>query len=343
MEKTMYVYNVLSSQVFTQLKNAKVVYPELDKMPEPILSASAPWEFHWLNLGRNCVLFDPRENLFKMWYLAADPDHPERKGSYAKTFLRCYATSENGINWIRPNLGLFKYRGSKKNNIIDQQDGDGLWCSVVLDLHEENTDRRFKSLGFCDAPSGIGVYTGSSPDGLIWKAETFIAPTTQLTDGDSLVGRHPLTNKWMAVMRPRTIPKKRFVGISFSEDFINWSQPFVSLNTDSSDPPDDQFDNLTMAWLDNYFVGLIGVYHTHPEDQTYDSQLAFSQDGVHWHRPTNKPIIPLSQQGQWDDSMIRPSSIIRRGEELFIYYSGANRGQGDYPSSCSTNRQPCRW
>ena len=324
----MHVYDALSSDVFEVLQDARVAYPPLPKRAEPVLTAQAAWEFHWVEAGRNSILFDPRDGLFKMWYRTANPDHPERQGWYATTFLRCYATSEDGVHWTRPNLGLFEHRHSTENNILDEYGGDGILHSVVLDLDDPDSARRYKSLGFCDVPDAAGTYTGFSADGLRWQRGNCVASTTRAADGASLVGRHPLTGKWMAIIRPRTLPKRRFIGVSFSDDFATWPDPQVALATDHHDPPDDQFDNLTAAWLDTYFVGIIGVFHTRPDEQTYDGQLAFSHDGVHWHRADRRPVLALSPSGRWDDSMVRPCSIIRRGDDLYIYYSGANRGQG---------------
>ena len=322
------VHDVLNSGAFERLRHARVVYPQLRKQPQPVLSAEEPWEFHWLEAGRNSVLFDPRDGLFKMWYRAANPDHPERRGWYAANFLRCYATSEDGINWTRPSLGLFEHRGSKQNNIVDEYGGDGLLASVVLDLEETDPARRYKSIGFCDVPDATGVYTGCSADGFLWRRGRLVASTTRATDGAGLIGRHPWTGEWLAVVRPRTLPKRRFIGIATSRDFTTWSEPNVVLTTDGDDPDDAEFDSLSTIWVGGHFVGIAGVYHTHPDDQTYDGQLTFSHDGVHWHRPTRRPILALSPAGQWDDSQVRISSIVRRGDELYIYYSGANRGQG---------------
>ena len=321
-------HDVLGSDAFECLHHAATAYPPLGKHVQPVLSADEPWEFHWVQGGRNAVLFDPRDGLFKMWYVAADPDHPERAGWYAKTFLRCYATSRDGVHWTRPSLGLFEHRGSKRNNIIDESAGDGFLSSVVLDLDADDPAARFKSMGFCDGPEGPGVYAGRSPDGIRWERVCCVASTTRATDGAALIGRHPLTLEWMAVVRPRTLPKRRFLGISTSADFTAWSAPRVVLAADHDDPPGDELDSLSTTWTGSQFVGVIGVFHTRPDDQTYDGQLAWSHDGSHWHRPARRPILPLSSPGQWDDSQVRPTSIVRRGNELFIYYSGANRGQG---------------
>ena len=37
--------------------------------------------------------------------------------------MTCYAESKDGIHWTKPDLGLFEFDGSKKNNIV--WDGPG--------------------------------------------------------------------------------------------------------------------------------------------------------------------------------------------------------------------------
>src|SRR5690349_18354995 len=65
----------------------------------PVLKAETPWE---LNNGvmpaaapfGDGVWFDPKDKLYKIWYI----------GGYDDGF--CYATSEDGIRWNRPNLDV---------------------------------------------------------------------------------------------------------------------------------------------------------------------------------------------------------------------------------------------
>jgi len=44
--------------------------------------------------------------------------------------VTCYAESDDGIHWIKPNLGLYEFHGSKNNNIV--WDGIGTHCFVVF-------------------------------------------------------------------------------------------------------------------------------------------------------------------------------------------------------------------
>ena len=70
-----------------------------------LLVMNKPWE------GRYTTFFCPiyAENKWKMYYTST----LDREQKYI-----CYAESDNGLDWTRPNLGIVEFEGSKDNNII---------------------------------------------------------------------------------------------------------------------------------------------------------------------------------------------------------------------------------
>ena len=46
--------------------------------------------------------------------------------------LIAYAESKDGKNWVRPELGLFEFNGSKKNNIVWVDKGAALLEQAIL-------------------------------------------------------------------------------------------------------------------------------------------------------------------------------------------------------------------
>ncbi len=64
----------------------------------------------------------------------------------------CYATSDDGLAWTKPNLGLFPFFETKETNIVligagdDEQGGYGdRYCnSVLVDPRETDPARRYK-------------------------------------------------------------------------------------------------------------------------------------------------------------------------------------------------------
>ena len=79
---------------------------------EVALVCDRPWE------GNVCAYFTVFRDgeLCRMYYRGAHYD--ERTKSSTHEELYCYAESGDGIEWAKPELGLFEFRGSKKNNIV---------------------------------------------------------------------------------------------------------------------------------------------------------------------------------------------------------------------------------
>ena len=59
------------------------------------------------------VWYDPDEKLFKMWYYGGEGPSPT--GSLAVT---CYATSRDGIHWVKPKLDANPWLDLNKTNIV---------------------------------------------------------------------------------------------------------------------------------------------------------------------------------------------------------------------------------
>jgi hypothetical protein len=93
---------------------------------EVVLTCDRPWE------GNTCAYFtifhDPHlseatkaRNAYRMYYRGHHYDVKTRKPAHRE--VTCYAESADGVRWTRPELGLFEFDGSKKNNIV--WDGPG--------------------------------------------------------------------------------------------------------------------------------------------------------------------------------------------------------------------------
>ena len=71
---------------------------------------AAPW-------ATRTVIYDEEDEIFKCWYDGCS--FRQASTSFEMEFPTGYAISEDGINWIKPRLGLFEYNGSKDNNICN--------------------------------------------------------------------------------------------------------------------------------------------------------------------------------------------------------------------------------
>lgn len=128
---------------------------------------------------------------FRMWYLGMF--ETEIKSGQAPGWWRpmCYAESEDGITWTKPDLGLVEFNGQTKNNIcLIESEVPSLakvndFLSVIHEPEDPDPGQRFKCVyiahpEFDDVRggrSGIGpnerrwgaFIAATSPDGLRWK------------------------------------------------------------------------------------------------------------------------------------------------------------------------------
>ena len=91
--------------------------------PAPVLEPKLPWEGSRVYVYGS-VYYDQSADRLSLWYLG----HPEpdatgkeprvpgfRKG---KGDVVLYATSQDGLEWERPALGVHSFQGSKANSIV---------------------------------------------------------------------------------------------------------------------------------------------------------------------------------------------------------------------------------
>jgi hypothetical protein len=307
----------------------------------PVIEQSAPWEKH---PGMTAsVIRDESDGLFKCWYMA---------GYYASpaSHVQCMATSEDGIHWQRPELGLHtapdKSGGeSTRNNIVippSYHEGQDHWETMLLDPLDDDPARRYKAIGWSsydwDGPLS-GIYKAWSPDGLNWSHSP-----------DPMFRHHP---------RPGTddypigdaqsfmidAEKRRYVAflrdggrrsMSVSEDFINWSrpQPFMDVLNDE----EVLYNNTGFNYGDQY-LGILTHFDKRAHTQTQSLKLIASRNGEHWTRPTVGPaditsLIDIGDIGAWDRFQLLLSGAppIPVGDRLFLYYRGTPRRHNKVPS-----------
>ena len=128
----------------------------------PVMLADKSWE-RGSGINGGAVLYD--EGQWKMWY------RPSLKTERGKTAPLAYASSVDGLQWHKPDLGLVEFEGSKKNNLImDSALADG-WDShggkVFKDSAQTESDpnRRFKMFITACGRRCWGFMVAFSPDG----------------------------------------------------------------------------------------------------------------------------------------------------------------------------------
>ncbi len=129
-------------------------------------TGDSPWEARIA--GYNSVLFDEKDQLYKMWYglLSARPD-----GILGA--MIAYAMSTDGVTWEKPLLGLDDGRFGEKTNIVMGAGASGeeyindCHCMVFLDPKAEEAERYKMLTRPGEAYPELCIY--ASRDGLHWE------------------------------------------------------------------------------------------------------------------------------------------------------------------------------
>jgi hypothetical protein len=298
-----------------------------------VLRPERPWEGDSPQL-RSAPIWDPEAGLYKMWY--------DR---------RCYAESEDGVNWRKPPLGLVEFGGSRENNLLPLPDGTSLWLALRDEL-DRDPHRRYKGLLGEAGPLQPAV----SADGLRWRAlEVPLIPT----EDEYQLNYDELGQQFIATVKHGT-HWGRSVYLTTSKDFEHWSPQELILHSDEvdvelvhrrierhlADPallspfvnhPEQyraEIYNMPVFPYEDLYVGLPTKFNASgnipPPRGNQDGislvELAASRDLHTWMRlGAREPFIPPSpvNVGAYDTGqLLAGSRPLLRNDELWFYYSG---------------------
>ena len=303
----------------------------------------------------NKMMWDEDDKLFKAWYsYGANPIFGT--GAVKQTRYFAYATSQDGINWQKPNLGQVQHEGSRNNNLINAPIG-----MIFKDPSEAITQRRWKMAFTADDTGYSGMFRpiciAYSPDGITWTVprlqysrtpdaainrpiNPIIAEGTDAPGGFSWYW-DPYIRRYVGLMRPVwNIPRK--ICMAESSDFINWTPRRIIVEPDEQDPPQNQeFHSMHVMRYENYWIGLMDVLHTEHEGwhayheidsnqpkwtETVSVQLTYSRDGRNWLRCGNRQtfMAPAEPGGDVFDASIVliADGLFVKDDKIWIYYQG---------------------
>jgi hypothetical protein len=306
----------------------------------PVLRPTTPWEMRDEMADRtrakpnptamvfsDGVVFDPRDRLFKMWYMA---------GYGMNT---CLATSHDGISWDRPSFDVVK-----GTNIVlsDPRDSSTVW------LDHENADGggRFK-LAFYNGSEG-GIVLQTSDDGVHWRRRRVARHR-----GDrSTFFWNPFRRVWVFSLRDDVNGNARHRRYYETKDFASasWDAngPPLWIGADSADVRRPEYNttpelySLDCVAYESVVLGMFTIWHgERPErEKPNDIAIGFSRDGFHWSRPNREAFIGVSEEaGAWNWANVQPAGgcCLVIGDQLYFYVSGRQGERGtNRPGVCST-------
>ena len=343
--------------------------PEVRK--EPVLRASRDLPDAPDALGAHfygTVLHD--QGKFRMWYfgnsLGVNPDWPpEAKAQLEKYALRfrteklfdnfnmgpiCYAESEDGIRWTKPNLSRMRFKGSKENNALALPAALIAGATLIKDEEDPHPDRRYKLVylyyeGRRSGSEWGTIRTAISGNGLDWKV---VGPRERLDDFIEQAAFYKYNGLYIVTGQKgggsycgeggHLIGRQGFAWVS--PDFDNWLPESVDSFTlpeprnpqeRGGDKPYDQVHlGVGTATYGNVLVGLYGLWHNSPDYHTIscDLGLVVSCDGLRFHEPVKgyvflsadeSPATPVGNI-RYPTILCQANGIVNVGNETRIYH-----------------------
>ncbi len=172
-------------------------------------------------------------DLYRLYYRGMPQGHHD--GSRQE--VTCYAESNDGIHWHKPDLGLFEVHGTRHNNVVLAEAAPVTHnFSPFLDTRPGvPAEERYKALG---GTAHSGLIAWCSADGIHWK-KMQQRPVLTWDDVPSVNGPFDSQNvsfwseqekKYLCYFRvwEEVAGKKyRSVARAVSDDFLHWQQPVV--------------------------------------------------------------------------------------------------------------------
>ncbi|MEQ9406173.1 MAG: hypothetical protein RIK87_00545 [Fuerstiella sp.] len=300
------------------------------------------------------VIRDAASGKFRMWYVAVSKT--ERLDSSLPRSVPwrvAYAESDDGIHWVKPDLGLVESGGSTSNNLVKLDPHLGvLNLKVLYDPDDSNPAHRYRMGAHVWFPKNerrLGTFAPYvSADGLTWKLLTEAQPIdAELPEAATVIpplhfepvgglyrwdGLFHLSGQ-NAITAPR--PYHGRVSRTFvSSDFASWTQAsaiqFVRssqhklLGPGKSRIGEQTHEGISVWNRGNVLVGISGLWHGTPEwkDLTIDLGLVVSNDGIHFREAMHEHVfLKRGPDGAWDQGgLLQGQGFENVGHQTFIYY-----------------------
>jgi len=253
---------------------------------EVVLVADAPWEG---NTSAYFTVFQDGD-CFRMYYRGSHFDETTKKSGHRE--VTCYAESTDGIHWKKPELGLFEFSGSKRNNIVWDAEGSHCFTPFRDTNPAAAADARYKAF---TRVSG-GLLPLRSTDGIRWTpmaSEAVIRrgnfDSQNLAFWDSHLGKYREYH--------RTSRGVRDIMTGTSDDFLHWTEPTF---LDYRGAPDEHLYTNTVRPYPGAPHILIGFPTRFlPATQQTEPIFMVSRDGLSFQRYA-EAVIPRTAPADRD-------------------------------------------
>ncbi len=227
-------------------------------------------------------------------------------GDLKREAVACVAESSDGVHFTRPDVGLYSWDGSKKNNIVWMGAGTHNF-TVMKDANPNAPDKyRYKALASAGPKNALVAFV--SPDGYKWsKLREEPVITDGAFDSQNLAFWDPLRKSYVSFFRDFH-NGVRDIKTCTSPDFIHWTQPQW---LDYGETPHEHlYTNATLPYFRAphiylgfpcRFVPARKKVPSHKENGINDGVLMSSRDGVHFERWLEALVRPGPDPLVWTD------------------------------------------
>ena len=311
------------------------IRPEKAQKSERWLFPDKPWE-EQIQLGCGpTVIYD--EGRYRCWYAVVPPyervpakDRQPKKYETSETYL-CYAESQDGIHWTKPELDIVPFKEHRITNIVTPYSNGAavfrddsappaerykLFCFEKLhDVADDNTPvmRRY------------GCYGVVSPDGYYWtKLEEPLI--RYFCDTQNIGTWDPVSKKYVAYFR--THVSGRSISRSATNDFMNWPEPETIMYSGDEDTPALDYQTNGYTWHpDDPSLKLMFPAVTHWNDGHIDVRMAVSFNGTCFNWVSRESVIDVGKGDDWDSGLVcaHPNLVRLPDSRLSLPYSGSSR------------------
>jgi len=185
-----------------------------------VLFFDHPWEG---NFSGYCTVIKDGD-VFRAYYRGIR----EAGNDASDNEVTCYAESEDGINWVKPELGIYEIDGTRKNNVILAHAAPATHnFSPFVDKNPEvKPGQKYKALG---GTRKSGLIAFVSPDGIHWeKLQEEPVFSEGVFDSQNVAFWSESEQKYVCYFRTWSgggFDGFRSVSRTTSDDFIHWSAP----------------------------------------------------------------------------------------------------------------------
>jgi len=285
-------YLLLDSRIISETENAKLTIGKVQKHPaNPLFEEDKPWEMRFDNLYAN-VIYDEQEEIYKCWYSPFIIDvsakgmtiQQRREREYhppAREMAICYATSKDGIKWVKPEMGLVEYEGTKATNILWR--GSGTPSKDKKEWSEKDKVEEIKKVSEASLEEVWPKLQAEVEAGNM-SAEEAEAKMIAIKKEDELWGGPHGSGVFKDLHDPD--PKRRYkafikygiLSVAFSPDGIHWGPAIACPEADSAG---DTHNNAFWAPTLGKYVGI-----TREWGEPFGRQVArtSSEDFINWRK-----------------------------------------------------------